>query len=152
TGHGHIRALDAVTGKQLWEYDTGTALHAANPIQLSWGNKGIGYWDHKVYVAASEGVLIALDAATGTRLWKDRDVRSAEWRNMSGAPRIFGGKVIIGHGGADVSPIRGYVSAYDAKTGKLLWRFYTVPGDPSKPATTKAEQVMQPTWKGNWFG
>jgi quinohemoprotein ethanol dehydrogenase len=152
TGHGHIRALDATTGRQLWEYDTGTRERATSRVQLGWGNKGVAYSDHKVYVAASDGLLIALDAGTGKEVWKVRDYDINEKRNMSGAPRVFGDKVIIGHGGADVTPIRGFVSAHDAKTGKLLWRFYTVPGDPSKPATTKAEQVMRPTWKGDWFG
>ena len=75
-----------------------------------------------------------------------------EVRNSNGAPRVFDGKVIIGHGGADITPIRGYVTAYDAMTGKQLWRFYAVPGDPSKPAENKAEEVMRPTWKGDWFG
>ncbi|SDC92798.1 quinohemoprotein ethanol dehydrogenase [Sphingomonas sp. YR710] len=151
-GHGHIRALDALTGKLLWEYDSGARDRTTSRFQLSWGNKGVAYWDHKVFVAAADGLLIALDAANGKEIWKTRDFPISEMRTMTGPPRVFAGKVLIGHGGADVSPIQGYVSAYDAETGKLAWRFYTVPNDPSQPATTKAEQVMRPTWKGDWFG
>jgi quinohemoprotein ethanol dehydrogenase len=81
-----------------------------------------------------------------------REFELNELRNGNGPPRVFDGKVIVGHGGADISPIRGFVTAYDAMTGKLAWRFYTVPGDPSKPAENKAEEVMLPTWKGDWFG
>jgi len=152
TNHAHVRALDAVTGRELWEYRSDSALRAKNRVQLSWGNKGIAYWDGKIYVGETDGVLIALDANTGKPVWQVRDFGTDEQRNMSGQPRVYGGKVLIGHGGADVSPIRGYVTAYDARTGKFAWRFYTVPDDPSKPATTKAEQVMRPTWKGDWYG
>ncbi|MCK9564092.1 MAG: PQQ-binding-like beta-propeller repeat protein, partial [Bacteroidales bacterium] len=69
-----------------------------------------------------------------------------------GAPRVFDGKVIVGHGGADITPLRGYVTAYDGMTGEQLWRFYTVPGDPSQPAESKAEEIMRATWKGDWYG
>jgi quinohemoprotein ethanol dehydrogenase len=152
TGHSHIRAFDAVTGKQLWEYDGKTREIAQTPFQISWGNKGIAYWNERVILETTDGRVIALDANTGAPVWEQREFELNELRNASGPPRVFGGKVIVGHGGADVSPIRGYVTAYDAMTGKRLWRFYTVPGDPSKAAETKAEQVMRPTWKGDWFG
>ena len=118
-------------------------------MALSWGSKGIAYDEGRVFLATSDGYVVALDAATGKEAWKAQDFGPDEPRTMNGAPRVFAGKVIIGHGGADVSPLRGYVSAYDAKTGKLAWRFYTVPDDPSKPATTKAEQVMRPLKRMN---
>src|SRR5690606_2889260 len=95
---------------------------------------------------------IALDAAEGKPIWEQRQFELSEPRNSNGAPRVFDGKVIIGHGGADLSPIRGYVTAYDAMTGEQVWRFHTVPGDPSQPADSKAEEVMRATWKGDWFG
>ena len=66
---------------------------------------------------------------------------------ITGAPRIVKGKVIIGNGGAEYG-VRGYVSAYDAETGKLAWRFYTVPGDPSKPQENTALERALPTWTG----
>jgi len=152
TGHSRIRALDAVTGKLLWEYDAKTREIATSPLHVSWGNKGIAYWNGRVFVATTDGRVIALDAGSGKVAWEQREFQLTEIRNSNGAPRVFDGKVIVGHGGADLNAIRGYVTAYDAMTGKLAWRFYTVPGDPTKPAESKAEAVMRPTWKGEWFG
>jgi quinohemoprotein ethanol dehydrogenase len=152
SGHSHIRALDASTGKLLWEYDAKTREISPTPLHMAWGNKGLAYWNGRVFIATTDGRVIALDAGSGKPVWEQRDFGVNELRNGNGPPRVFNGKVIIGHGGADISPIRGYVSAYDAMTGKLAWRFYSVPGDPSKPAANKAEEVMRPTWKGEWFG
>jgi quinohemoprotein ethanol dehydrogenase len=151
TGHSHIRALDALTGKQLWEYDGGTRARATNPMDLSWGNKGIAYDAGRVFLATSDGYVIGLDAKTGKELWKQQDFGTDEPRTISGAPRVFAGKVIIGHGGADITPLEGFVSAYDARTGKLAWRFYTVPGEHSDLANRKAQQVMRKTWPSGWL-
>ncbi|MET0589418.1 MAG: PQQ-dependent dehydrogenase, methanol/ethanol family [Novosphingobium sp.] len=151
TGHSHIRALDAVTGQQIWEYDGGTRARATSPMDLSWGNKGIAYDAGRVFLGTSDGYVIALDAKDGKEVWKAQDFGPDEPRTMNGAPRVFAGKVIIGHGGADITPLQGYVSAYDTKTGKLAWRFYTVPGgDPNAPPVTKADKIMRPTWPSGW--
>ena len=152
TGHSHIRAFDAATGKLIWDYDAKTRELAKSALQMGWGNKGLAYWNGRVVIATTDGRVIGLDANTGKPVWEQRQFGLDDPKNSNGAPRIFGGKVIIGHGGADITPARGYVTAYDAMTGKQLWRFYTSPGAPSKPATTKAEQVMRPTWKGDWYG
>ncbi len=152
TGHSHIRAFDAASGKLLWDYDAGVRQIVNDSLHLGWGNKGLAYWNGRVVIATADGRVIAIDANTGKPLWEQREYAIDEIRYTFGAPRVFGGKVIVGHGGADISPIRGFVTAYDAMTGKRLWRFYTVPDDPSKPAANKAEEVMRPTWKGDWFG
>ncbi|MCB1689130.1 MAG: PQQ-dependent dehydrogenase, methanol/ethanol family [Halioglobus sp.] len=152
TGHSHIRAFDAACGKLLWEFDAGVREIAQSPLHMSWGNKGIAWWNGRVFLTTTDGRVIALDDNTGQPVWITRQFELTELRNSNGAPRVFDGKVIVGHGGADISPVRGYVTAYDANTGKQLWRFFTVPGDPSKPAANKAEEVMRPTWKGNWYG
>jgi quinohemoprotein ethanol dehydrogenase len=152
TGHSFITALDPETGKMLWEYDAKTRERAKTPLHMGWGNKGIAYWNNRVFLATTDGFVIALDADTGQEVWKVRQFEENEIRNAGGAPRVFDGKVIIGHGGADISPIRGYVTAYDAMSGKQLWRFYTVPSDPSKPAENKADAIMRATWKGDWYG
>ena len=152
TGHSHIRAFNAANGKLLWEYDAKVRDIAQSSLHMSWGNKGIAWWNGKVFLATTDGRVIALDDKTGNVVWETRQFELSEVRNSNGAPRVFDGKVIIGHGGADITPLRGYVTAYDAMTGKQLWRFYTVPGDPSKKPENKAEEVMQPTWKGDWFG
>lgn len=155
SGHSHIRALDAVTGKQLWEYDGGTRERATSALQMSWGNKGIAYeaggnGTGHVFLVTTDGYVISLDARTGKEVWKTYDFPDDSPRNSNGAPRVFGGKVIVGFGGADISPARGFVSAYDARTGKLAWRFYTTPGDPVTPGNEKAEAVMRKTWPGGW--
>lgn len=152
TGHSHIRAFEAASGKLLWEFDAGVRDIAQSPLHMSWGNKGIAWWNGRVFLATTDGRVIALDDATGKPVWETRQFELTDIRNSNGAPRVFDGKVIVGHGGADISPIRGYVTAYDAMSGEQLWRFYTVPGDPSKPAANRAEEVMRPTWKGDWYG
>lgn len=151
TGHSHIRAFDARTGKLLWEYDGGTRARAQSPLHFGWGSKGIGYGSGKVVLGTTDGFVIALDAKTGKEAWKVQDFPDQMPRNLNGPPRVFGDKVIIGHGGADITPLRGYVSAYDLATGKLAWRFYTVPGgDPAQPAGSKAEEIMRATWPSGW--
>jgi quinohemoprotein ethanol dehydrogenase len=152
TGHSFIRAFDAASGKLLWEYDSKVREITKNSLQLTWGAKGLSYWNRRIFIATADGRVIALDAETGKPVWEQRQFAVDEPRNTNGPPRVYDGKVIVGHGGADLSAIRGYVTAYDAMSGKQLWRFYTTPGDPSKPAQSKAEEVMRPTWKGDWFG
>ncbi len=152
TGHSHIRAFEAATGRMLWEFDARVREIAQSPLHMSWGNKGIAWWNDRVFIATTDGRIIALDDKTGKPIWETRQFDLSEVRNSNGAPRVFDGKVIIGHGGADISPIRGYVTAYDAMTGKQLWRFYTVPGDPAQAATNKAERLMRASWKGDWYG
>ena len=150
TGHSLIRALDAVTGKELWKYDGGTRARGKNALQLSWGNKGIAYDAGKIFLVTTDGYVISLDAKTGKELWKTYDYPDQAPRNSNGAPRVFGGKVIVGFGGADISPARGFVSAYDETTGKLSWRFYTTPGDEVTPVNQKAEQIMRKSWPTGW--
>src|SRR3546814_16796008 len=79
-----------------------------------------------------------LDARTGKEAWKTYDYPDKAPRNSNGAPRVFGGKVIVGFGGADISPARGFVNAYDENTGKQGWRFDTNPGDEGVPANKTA--------------
>lgn len=150
TGHSLIRAFDAATGKLLWEYDGGTRTRADNPYHFGWGNKGIGYGGGKVLVGTTDGFLIALDANSGKEVWKVNDFIDEAPRNMAGPPRVFGDKVIIGHGGADISPLCGYVSAYDLASGKLAWRFFTVPGCNEGATNAKAEKLMRESWPGGW--
>jgi quinohemoprotein ethanol dehydrogenase len=84
-------------------------------------------------------------------LWSVLTTEPGDHRYISGAPRVFNGKVIIGHGGAEYGATRGYVTAYDARTGKQIWRFYTVPGDPSKGFEDGAMAMAAKTWKGEWW-
>lgn len=146
-----VYALDAINGKLLWKYDP--QVHG---IRLSEGccdvvNRGVAVWQGKVFVGAFDGRLIALDARNGRKLWEtDTVVDHRRSYTITGAPRVVKGKVLIGNGGAEFG-VRGYISAFDANTGKLVWRFYTVPGDPSKPDENKAMEMARKTWFGDQY-
>jgi quinohemoprotein ethanol dehydrogenase len=156
TSWSKVYALDAATGKQLWYFDpkvpgaTG-ALACCDVV-----NRGVAVYEGKVYIGSLDGRLIALDAATGTVMWSVRTVENpTRVYTVTGAPRVAHGKVFIGNAGADFGG-RGYVTAYDAKSGKLVWRFYTVPGDPNGPPDGAAsDEVLKrkavPTWFGDWY-
>jgi quinohemoprotein ethanol dehydrogenase len=151
TGFGIVRAIDVASGKQLWLYDAKSPEQAGEALRAGWGIRGLGYWNGKVYMATFDGRLIAVDTKTGKPVWTVQTFDKPSGRYISGAPRLFNGKVIIGHGGADFSPVRGYVTAYDAETGKQLWRFYVVPGDPAKGFENKAMEMAAKTWSGEWW-
>ena len=95
-------------------------------------NRGVAAWKGRIYLGTLDGRLIALDAAPASLLWEVKTVPDGGRYTITGAPRIVKGMVLIGNGGGEMG-VRGYVTAYDADDGKQVWRFYTVPGDPSKP-------------------
>lgn len=123
SGHSHVHAVNAVTGELLWTYDPEVVKVAGIRLKSGWGSRGIAYWNGKIYTATTDGRLIAIDANTGKPVWRTMTLQKGDLRFITGAPRVFDGKVIIGHGGADSASIRGYVTTYDAETGKQLWRF-----------------------------
>jgi alcohol dehydrogenase (cytochrome c)/quinohemoprotein ethanol dehydrogenase len=145
-----VFAVNAETGAPLWSYDP--------KVPPEWGanaccdvvNRGVAIWQHRVFVGTLDGRLVALDAATGKPAWETLTVDRQYRYTITGAPRIVDAKVVIGNGGAEFG-VRGYVSAYDAETGKMLWRFYTVPGDPSKPFESPALERAAKTWTGEWW-
>ena len=144
-------AIDARTGRQLWKWDPEVHRKYDNIACCDVVNRGAAFYKGKVYVGVLDGRLAAIDANTGKVAWQTTTVDQQQPYTITGAPRIANGKIIIGNGGAEYG-VRGYVSAYDAETGKLAWRFYTVPGDPSKPQENKALERALPTWKGNdWW-
>ncbi|WP_313805156.1 PQQ-dependent dehydrogenase, methanol/ethanol family [Sphingobium sp.] len=147
-GLSHLYAVDVATGKTLWEYDPEVAKVAGAKARLGWGIRGIAYWNGKIYTATQDGRLIAVDAATGKPTWSVETTGKNDGLSITGAPRVFAGKVIIGNAGADYSAVRGYVTAYDAESGKQLWRFYTVPGDPAKGFENEAMEKAAKTWTG----
>ena len=125
-------AVDVRTGKELWRYDPNVDRAVTQPkICCGIVNRGIGIYQDKVYVPVIDGRLVALDIATGKEVWSVQTTPLDEDYSVTMAPRIAKGKVIIGNAGAEY-PVRGYVTAYDAETGKQVWRFYTVPGDPAE--------------------
>ncbi|MCG3169837.1 MAG: Quinohemoprotein alcohol dehydrogenase ADH IIB [Pseudomonadales bacterium] len=147
-----VYAFDAARGTALWKYDpqvdrVRAAEGCCGPV-----NRGVAVWGGMVYVGTLDGRLIALDAANGTPRWSaDTFIDAAPGRNITGAPRVVKGRVLIGNGGADMGA-RGYVSAYDARSGELAWRFFTVPGNPALgfENATLAKAAM--TWSGEeWW-
>lgn len=146
-----IHAVDARTGKLLWRYDPQTAKAAGARLRRAWGIRGIAFWNGKVYSGTQDGRLIAIDAKSGAPVWSVMTVGADDVRYITGAPRVFRGKVIIGHGGADFGPVRGYVTAYDAESGRQLWRFHTVPGNPADGFESPAMAMAAKTWTGEWW-
>ena len=150
-GYAFVHAVDARTGKLLWRYDPQTIKVAPHKMQVGWGIRGIAFWKGRVFTGTTDGRLIAIDAKTGKPVWSVMTVPENDMRYITGAPRVFNGKVIIGHGGDDQGPVRGYVTAYDAETGKQMWRFYTVPGNPANGFENKAMEAAAKTWTGEWW-
>lgn len=151
TGYSVVRAFDAASGKLLWEYDPKAPEASGMKLRQGWGIRGLAWWGGRAIVGTQDGRLIALDGKTGKLVWQAMTVTPQDMRFISGPPRVFDGKVIIGHGGADAAPTRGYVTAYDAMTGKELWRFFTVPGNPADGFEDKAQEMAAKTWAGEWW-
>jgi quinohemoprotein ethanol dehydrogenase len=155
SGLSVVQAIDALSGKRLWRFDPGVAAAAGMKKLLpSWGVRGLALWQGRVYVATQDGRLIALDARSGQQVWGvqtlDESVDRYGEVTITGAPRVFNGKVVIGFAGAE-RWARGAISCYDAATGHFLWRFYTVPGDPAKGFENDAMRMAAKTWSGEWW-
>lgn len=145
-----VYALNAATGEELWRFDP--------QVPKSWGqyaccdvvNRGVAAWDDSVFVGTLDGYLVALDAATGEERWRTDTINRKAPYTITGAPRVVDGLVIIGNGGADYG-VRGYVSAYDADSGEMRWRFYTVPGNPENGFENETLEKAAATWNGEWW-
>jgi quinohemoprotein ethanol dehydrogenase len=147
-----VTAIDARTGKDLWTYDPEVPREVARITCCDVVSRGLAVWKDKVIIAALDGRLIAVDSHNGKPVWSVQTFAGEpDWSyTITGAPRVFDGKVLIGNGGADLGA-RGFVTAYDVDTGKKLWRFYTVPGDPAKGFENKAMEMAAKTWNGEWW-
>jgi len=147
-----VYAVEAASGKLLWTYDPKVIDTAGDRLRIMWdSSRGLAYWKGKVYNATVDGRLIAIDAATGKELWNTMTVDPRKALFVTGAPKVFRGKVIIGNGGTEWGPARGYVTAYDAETGKQAWRFWVVPGNPADGFENKAMEMAAKTWTGEWW-
>lgn len=148
-----VFAIDARTGKQLWKWDPKVPHSYGPKACCDVVNRGVAVYKGRVYVGTLDGRLAALDAATGKIIWEVVTVDQNKQYTITAAPRVVKGKVIIGNGGGEYG-MRGYFSAYDAMTGKLAWRFYTVPGDPKEPVPATMKPAMDKaakTWSGEWW-
>ena len=152
TAWSKVYAYDAKTGALKWKYDPKVPRDWNVKLCCGQVNRGVAVWNGKVYVGTLDARLVAIDAETGEKVF---DVETAD-RSMSysitGAPRVAKGLVFIGNGGSEFL-MRGYISAYDAETGELVWRWYTVPGDPSRPQETPELEKAVKTWDpaGKWW-
>jgi quinohemoprotein ethanol dehydrogenase len=143
-------AHDAETGALLWQFDP--------EVPREWGryaccepvSRGLAAWRDSIIIATLDGRLISLDAATGTPRWSVPTFDKSMPYSITGAPRVFDGKVIVGNGGADMG-VRGFVAAWDADNGEFLWRFYTVPGRPADGFENAAMAMAAETWSGEWW-
>jgi len=144
-----VAALDAKSGRLLWEYDPQVPRE-----QLARGccdavNRGVAVYQGRVFVGVYDGRLEALDARTGKLLWSTVTVDPSRPYTITGAPRVVKGKVLIGNGGAELG-VRGYVSAYDAASGKLAWRFYTTPNPDKKPDGAASDEIFARVANATW--
>ena len=143
-----VYAINAVTGEEKWSYDPQVPREWGRRACCDVVNRGVAVYKGKVYVGSLDGRLISLDATTGEKVWEvDTIIDRDRFYTVTGAPRVANGKVFIGNGGAEFG-VRGYVTAYDADSGEEVWRFFTVPGDPSKPFEDEAQELAATTWKG----
>jgi quinohemoprotein ethanol dehydrogenase len=141
-----VFALDARTGKEKWRWDP-EVNHTTVAPKICCGivNRGLGLYEGKVFVPVIDGRLVALDIETGKPVWESRVAYSQDSYTLTMAPRVVRGRVLIGVSGAEY-PVRGFIAAYDASTGKEAWKFYTVPGDFSKPPENEVMRRATATW------
>lgn len=146
-----VFALDARSGKELWRWDPEINQSTVrSKICCGIVNRGMALYNGTIIAPANDGRLFALDALTGKPVWESRVAYPQDLYTITMAPRIAGDKVIVGVSGGD-KPTRGFVDAYDAATGRRLWRFYTVPGDPAKGFENDAMRVAAKTWGGEFY-
>ncbi|HTV80865.1 MAG TPA: PQQ-dependent dehydrogenase, methanol/ethanol family [Steroidobacteraceae bacterium] len=149
-----VFAFDAATGALKWSYDPQVPGHTGINACCDVVNRGLAAWQGRLYLGTLDGRLVALDAVSGKPVWDVSTIPAGSRQTITGAPRIIKGKVIIGNGGGEESG-RGFVSAYDADTGKLVWRFYTVPGRPGARDNAASDDILDKvasrTWRGQWW-
>jgi len=147
--YGKTYALDARNGAELWTFDPKVDGQTNRKVCCDAVNRGVAVWNGKVYVAALDGRLFALDARTGDVVWEVATIADdGRGTTSTGAPAIAGKVVVIGNSGADLDA-RGYISAYDLDSGEFAWRFYTVPGDPKLGFEHPELEMAAKTWDPN---
>jgi quinohemoprotein ethanol dehydrogenase len=147
--YGYVYAVDARTGKEIWRY--------APDVDASYGrraccdavNRGVAVWEDRVYVASLDGFMICLDRNNGREIWRnDTFTDRSKSYTITGPPQVAGPIVMIGNSGGEFG-VRGYITAYDLKTGDQKWRFFIVPSDPSNPPEHAEVEQESKTWDPN---
>src|SRR5579871_1565829 len=151
TTYSVVFAVDARNGKPVWRWDPEVNQTAVR-TRMCCGvlNRGLALANGMIFAPVNDGRLVALDALNGTVKWEARVAYPQDWYSLTIAPRIAGNKVVVGVAGGD-HPTRGFIDAYDIATGRRAWRFYTVPGDPSKGFEDDAQRAAAKTWTGEWW-
>lgn len=153
-----VFAYEAKTGKPLWQFDPEVDKARGVKACCDVVNRGVAFWKGKLFLGTIDGRLIALDAKTGGEIWSQQTLDPKSNGTITGFPRVVKDLVIIGNGGAEFG-MRGYVTAYNADSGKQAWRFYTAPnpkGELDNAASDKIfAEVANKTWsqtpkKGDW--
>ncbi len=145
-----VLAVDAATGEVLWTYDPEVRSAFADTPMLSWParvNRGVAVWDGKVYLSTADCRLVAVDAKSGEKVWSEQTCDTAGGYFITDSPYVGGGKVFLGNAGSESQMKgRGYVSAYDAEKGEMLWRFYITPSHKPEENDTEALKMAAKTW------
>jgi len=150
TAWSMVKAFNVASGELLWEYNPHVDRAKGVDACCDVVNRGVAVWEGKVFIGTLDGRLIALDALNGKPVWEQVTFDQSKPYTITGAPRVIKGKVIIGNGGAEYG-VRGYVTAYDAHSGKQLWRYYTVPGNPADGFEQPELAIAAETWQGEWW-
>ena len=145
-----VYAFDAKTGKRLWKYDPHVPGEFAVKLCCGIVNRGVGLWKGNVIWGTLDGRLISVNAKTGKKVWEIQATDPQKWLSITGAPRIADGRIFIGEAGSEFEE-RGYLACYSADTGKELWRWWSVPGDPAKGFEQPELAMAAKTWGGEWW-
>jgi alcohol dehydrogenase (cytochrome c) len=142
-----VVALDARTGEMIWKYERPIPVDL--PIEFGKTNRGLAILDSSLFFGSLDGYLVAIDANTGKVNWQTQVVKSSDGFTLTGAPLVVNHSVIVGVAGGDFG-VRGFLAAYDVKTGQQQWRFDTIPG----PGEAGHETWQNEAWKqgggGTW--
>jgi len=144
-----VSAWDAATGKKLWGYDPEVPGEKAVNACCDVVNRGVAVWGDKLFVGTIDGRLVALDRLSGKEIWSEQTTDQNRPYTITGAPRVVKDMVLIGNGGAEMG-VRGYVSAYSADTGKLIWRFYTTPNPERKADGAASDAIFAKSANATW--
>ncbi|HKY91556.1 MAG TPA: PQQ-dependent dehydrogenase, methanol/ethanol family [Nevskiaceae bacterium] len=148
---GFVHALDARTGKRLWSFDPKVDNAITSKVCCGIVNRGLAVAQGRIFVASIDGRLFALEAKTGEIAWEvETIVDRARGYTVTGSTYVAGDVVLIGNSGAELDA-RGYVSAYDLRSGQLRWRFYTVPASAKGPFEHPELEAAARTWDPNSF-
>jgi len=147
-----VFALDARTGEELWYWDPAIPDEEQGGPSACCGdvNRGAAVQGDRLFVGLLDGRLVALNRHTGHVEWAVQTTPAGQDYSITGAPRVFRDRVVIGNAGAEYG-VRGYVTAYAVDDGEQLWRTYTVPGNPDEGFETEALRVAAETWTGEWW-